>query len=469
MIIVIARAGLLALAGAMLLNLQPPVPGHLVLECGLLLVLGTIMTSRPSTASSDRIQGLADEAARLERGEAPREPLDGDDSLAELSATLRRMALRLRAVDEHAIVAITDRKGVITFVNDRFCEISGYSREELLGKTHRIINAGVHSREFFREMWATISAGKVWRAEIENRAKDGSHYFVATTIVPTAGPDGKPEQYIAIRTEITEQKAAAERLRILSQELTARNSDMEMLIHSASHDMRSPLVNVLGFSSVVTGNCESLGNMLRAAVEGCAPDREAAEELLTDTAECVRFIRAGAEKMDALLKGLLVYSRLGRAAPELQPVNAAALIGRSLDAMRFQIDSTGAELTIGTLPACLADPQLLDHVFSNLLDNAVKYRSPDRPLRIDVSGRPGGNRVYFRIEDNGIGIAPEHRERVFDLFHRLDPGHSSGHGLGLAIVRRALDRMNGTIAVESGPGGGTAFVINLAAAAAPPA
>src|SRR5208283_491622 len=132
-----------------------------------------------------------------------------------LRQTLKELANIKSALDESTIVAITDKNGNIIYANDKFCEISKYAREELLGQNHRIVNSGYHPKEFFRDMWSVISQGKVWKGEIRNRAKDGSVYWVATTIVPFLDDKRKPYQYISIRHEITQRKNMEEQIKAL--------------------------------------------------------------------------------------------------------------------------------------------------------------------------------------------------------------------------------------------------------------
>jgi signal transduction histidine kinase len=175
----------------------------------------------------------------------------------------------------------------------------------------------------------------------------------------------------------------------------------------------------------------------------------------------MRHIRNSAKQMDALLKGLLQLSRIGRAALNITTIDMNQLIASVISSIDYQISVSKAKIEVGALPPCKADEVQVTSVFSNLIGNAIKFLEKNRPGYIKIYGRVERNQSIYCVEDNGIGIPSDHYEDIFQLFHRLNTSRTEGEGLGLAIVRQIVNRLDGTIKVDSEPGAGSKFYVTL--------
>lgn len=345
------------------------------------------------------------------------------------------------ALDEHAIVAITDARGKITYVNDKFVAISKYSREELLGQDHRIINSGHHPKAFIRELWGTITSGRVWKGEIKNHAKDGSFYWVDTTIVPFLGDDGEPIQFIAIRADITERKHFEESL----QEANRMKSEF---LANMSHELRTPLNGIIGFTEFLID-------------EKPGPLRPKQQEYLGDVLNSARHLL---QLINAVLDLAKVEAGKMELHPETFPVCKAVeevtAVIKSI-AHKKHI-AVGIEVSDG-LDAVTLDQHKFKQVLYNLLSNAVKFS--DEGGQVDIHARRlDPHRLEVQVRDTGIGIKTEDISRLFTEFEQLDSGTArrfEGTGLGLALTKKIIEFQGGRIGVQSEPGEGSVFTVIL--------
>lgn len=265
---------------------------------------------------------------------------------------------------------------------------------------------------------------------------------------------------VSLEKEIEERRQAEENLRKANIELNGKNRELEQVIYVASHDLRSPLVNVQGFSQEAARDFdEVLAILNRCDLPGEA--RDALTPLVEqDIPQSLDFIRNSVTKMDALLAGLLKISRLGRSALTLVAVDMNRLMAEVVSDFEFQTKEQGIDIAIGNLPDCRGDLLQIGQVFANLIGNAIKFRAAERRCLITISGRREGERSIYSVEDNGIGIDRAYQEKIFEIFHKLDP-HSEGQGLGLNIVSKIVERLDGKVWLESTPGEFCRFYVSL--------
>lgn len=479
------------------------------------------------------------------------------------------------AINQHAIVSATDEHGTIVEVNDKFCAISGYSRCELIGQNHRIVKSDIHPDSLYRDMWATITSGKVWQGTVCNRKKDGSFYWVEATIVPILDEEGLPWRYISIRTDITAFKKAHEQLEL---ELGRTQALLEALgegVFGVDHLGICTFINpaalaMLGYEqSEVLGKdshqlfrcafdlispvpeeecsvCNTLKDRIprktddntlfrkngsrlpvslsvspigsrdgewgavavfrdltrRKAMEaGLIAARDEAEaanqakslflanmshELRTplnailgfgqllevdpklnkDQLDSVQEITNAGLHLLELVNEALDLARIesGRLALSLGPIALDELVDECLSMTRTMAENRGICLILPSGSGCTlqADRTRLKQALVNLLSNAVKYNRPNGELRVAYEF-PDDRRIRIHVHDTGSGIAPEQLTELFQPFHRLgqELGEVEGTGIGLAITKRLIEAMGGTVGAASTPGEGSDFWLEL--------
>ena len=388
-------------------------------------------------------------------------------------------------IAEDAVVTVNLRREIVLF-NRGAAKIFGYAPAEALGRPLEDLLPERY-RDAHVGQVAEFAGGPVVsrimgeRRVVAGRRKDGTE-FPAEVTISKLEHGGEPLLTAIVRDGTARQKyedalrrlnhELEERVRARTAELAERNLQLaqkneenETFVYSVSHDLRSPLVNLEGFSDELLHTARDLSKVL--ADDRIPGDVRARAADLVDGAmvESVTFIRAAVDRLSRIIDALLRLSRAGRVEYQPQMVDVAGVVRRVADALHGTAAEKQAAVAIGELPPAWGDPTAVEQVFANLVGNALNYLDPARPGRVEVGAAAAddGRQAYF-VRDNGLGIPAAHLPKLFQAFQRLHPNQARGEGMGLAIVRRILERLGGAIRAESVPGEGTTFFVTLPAA-----
>ena len=335
-----------------------------------------------------------------------------------LQQTLKELADIKSALDESTIVAMTDQNGNIIYANDKFCEISKYSRSELLGQNHRIVNSGYHPKEFFKDMWSTIAQGKVWKGEIRNRAKDGSFYWVATTIVPFINDKGKPYQYVSVRHEITQRKKMEDQVKALPKRIIqAQEQECDRIARDLHDDLGQSLA--------------TLKMIIQSAwlQEGTAVNPP-------------KYHKKILEYLDSII------DKSRNLAMRLRPATLEALgLTTAIDLMIDEINRAG-KVKITFIHSHLENLRFesetinVFRIVQEALTNILKY---SKATKVKASLRFVKDRLKIKIEDNGCGFVLKEKSK----------------GLGLITMQERTSLLGGTIEIQSELKKGTSIIVDI--------
>ena len=328
------------------------------------------------------------------------------------------------AIDNSQIVSKTDPYGVITYVNDLFCKVSGYSRDELIGQNHNIIRHPDMSNEVFKELWLTIKRGDTFEGVIKNKTKNGDSYFVKTTILPLYDKNDKVNEYIAIRTNITEYVEARDEEANIAEDKTL------MLF---THELKTPLNAILSYSSYINRNI----------------NKTLTHKKIEKISQLVRNIEGNGTALLSTITSMLDISKFKHNALEVhkENINLSFLIKEKVK-LYDALHTKSIQLDMEDNIKVISDMKSINHIFENLLSNAIKYSSNN----IIISIENNTDEVSLVVEDDGLGIDEEHLDKVFKLFSQKSDGRDdkekTGTGIGLYLVNILVGLNNFDIKIE---------------------
>jgi len=353
------------------------------------------------------------------------------------SVSTKEMNQYKEALDTSSLVDITDAEGRIISVNNKFCEISNYDRNELIGKKHNINNSGHHSKEFFSELWTTIKRGDIWVGGIKNKTKNGMFYWVHTAIIPFKNEIGEIYQFLTIRQDITKHTL----LSLQYENLKLKNKEIEQFTYIASHDLQEPLRTVSSMIDILKEQYSS--------------------KLDEDANFALNFMTEATDRMSELIKGLLDYSRIG-GGKQLVSFDSCETIHCITEDLATIITRKNAEIKLDRLPIIKAYRTEIRLLFQNLISNAIKFHKEGVTPKIHISVQEDTDYWKFSVKDNGIGISEKDNRNVFAIFQRLNKRNAyEGTGIGLAHCEKIVHLHGGEIWVDSKLNKGSTFYFTI--------
>jgi PAS domain S-box-containing protein len=350
-------------------------------------------------------------------------------------------AIRLGTVIEQAAetIMITELDGTIVYANPYSEVTTGYTITELLGSNPRLLKSGAQNDDFYHQLWSTIQNGEIWRGTFTNRRKNGEAYYEDATIFPLRDLEGNITHFAAVKRDITENvKAEHERDQAMR--------ELDAFAHTVAHDLKSPLSIMTGYSNLLVEMYSSF-------------DDDEIYKMLVSMEQC-------SYKMVKIIDELLLLASISKQGQiDMEPLNMPEIITEALVPLKLSIAESQAQVVLvspESWQTAFGHASWVEEVWSNYISNAIKYGGAPPLIELGASPENDGM-IRFWVRDNGAGLTPEQQKQLFKPFTRINEIRAQGHGLGLSIVERIVQRLGGTVAVHSRPGHGSVFSFTLPA------